>query len=219
MRHARKLHQLHRSIPVVVAGAAALALGAGMAPATAQGAAQETARATALTTAQETTLQGVGVAAKPKFQMPFKCGIKWQLNTYGAKHNPALDIVAKGNPGSSGRPVYSSYKGTVAATYKDRGSGNTIQINHGNGWFTAYYHLKDKPNKYVKKGQKVRASTKIGRIGASGAAGGWAHLHYEQRYKASGNFTYEKHRKPVHFNGKLYTGKNKVWKSVTSRNC
>jgi murein DD-endopeptidase MepM/ murein hydrolase activator NlpD len=207
----RRTGKLHRPIPAVVAGAAALALGAGVAPATAQGAAR--------TTAQESTSKEVEVAAKPKFQMPFACGTKWQLNTYGSKHNPAVDIVAKGNPGSSGKPVYSSAKGTVTATYQDSGSGNTIQINHGNGWFTAYYHLKDKPNTYVKKGQKVGAATKIGRIGTSGSAGGWAHLHYEQRYKASGNFTYEKHRKPVHFNGKLYTGINKEWKSVTSRNC
>jgi serine/threonine protein kinase len=29
----------------------------------------------------------------------------------------------------------------------------------------------------------------------------------------------EKHRKPVHFNGKSYTGKGKTWKDVVSKNC
>ncbi len=198
----RQTRKFHHAVPVIVAGAAALALGAGSTP------------ATALPTAQD-----AHIAAKPKFQMPFACGTKWQLNTYDSGHDPALDIVAKGNPGSSGKGVYASFKGTVAATYHDKSSGNTIQINHGNGWFTAYYHLKDKHNAYVKKGQKVKASTRIGRIGASGNGAGWAHLHYEQRYKASGNFTDERHRKAVHFNGTRYTGVGKEWKSVTSRNC
>ncbi|UQT56799.1 M23 family metallopeptidase [Streptomyces durmitorensis] len=158
----------------------------------------------------------VSAAAKPAFQMPFPCGTKWQLNTWG--HSPALDMVVKGNTGSDGKPVLASAKGTVSATYKDTGSGNTIQVSHGGGWFTAYYHLKDAPTKYVQKGDKVKASTKIGRIGTSGNSG-WAHLHYEQRYLASGNFTDERHRKAVHFNGVRYTGSNKEWPSVTSRNC
>ncbi|QNP67159.1 peptidoglycan DD-metalloendopeptidase family protein [Streptomyces genisteinicus] len=153
---------------------------------------------------------------KPVFQLPFACGTAWQLNTWG--HDPALDIVAEGNPGSEGLPVRASAAGTVAAVYWDDGSGNTIQINHGNGWFTAYYHLRERADAYVKAGQKVTGSTRIGSIGASGAGGGWAHLHYEQRYLASGNFTYESHRRPVHFDGVEYSGRNAQWPSVTSRN-
>ncbi|UUU31399.1 M23 family metallopeptidase [Streptomyces sp. CA-210063] len=156
-------------------------------------------------------------AAKPKFQMPLKCNTKWQLNTWG--HNPAIDIVVNGNPGSDGRPVYTGYKGTVVKAYYDKGAGNMIIINHGGGWYTAYYHLQDKPTKYVKVGQKVGAKTQIGRIGSTGSNGGsWAHLHYEQRYKKSG-IPGQKDRKPVHFNGKSYTGNNKQWKGVVSKNC
>lgn len=128
-------------------------------------------------------------------------------------------MVVKGNTGSSGKGVLSSAKGTVAATYSDKGSGNTIQINHGHGWFTAYYHLKDKHNHYVKKGQKVSAGTKVGRIGASGSGADWEHLHYEQRYRATGNWTDEGDRKPAYFNKVAYSGANKEWKSVTSHNC
>src|SRR5690348_8206329 len=79
--------------------------------------------------------------AKPAFQMPFPCGTTWEMHTWA--HNPALDITVEGNTGSDGLPVQASAAGTVSATYWDNGSGNTIQISHGNGWFTAYYHLKD----------------------------------------------------------------------------
>lgn len=157
--------------------------------------------------------------AKPAFQMPFPCQTQWRLDTYDAGHDPALDIVVKGNTGSDGLPVQASAEGTVSATYVDEGSGNTIQIKHAGGWFTAYYHLKDAPDTYVKKGDKVLASTRIGRIGASGDGADWAHLHYEQRYLASGDFTDERHRKPVHFNGVEYTGVGNTWPSVTSANC
>lgn len=155
-------------------------------------------------------------AAKPPFQLPFPCGTTWEMHTWA--HNPALDIVVEGNAGSDGLPVLASAAGTVSSTYWNNGSGNTIQISHGNGWFTAYYHLKDDPATYVKKGDAVQSSTKIGRIGTSGNSG-WAHLHYEQRYLATGDFTDESHRVPVHFDGVEYTGAAKDWLSVTSRNC
>ncbi|MCY0925341.1 peptidoglycan DD-metalloendopeptidase family protein [Streptomyces sp. H27-H1] len=156
-------------------------------------------------------------AAKPSFQLPFPCGTTWEMHTWA--HNPALDMVVEGNTGSDGLPVQASAAGTVSATYWNNGSGNTIQISHGNGWFTAYYHLKDDPAAYVKKGDPVLPSTRIGRIGTSGASG-WAHLHYEQRYLATGgDFTDESNRVPVHFDGVEYAGPSKDWTGVTSRNC
>ncbi|MFF9039923.1 M23 family metallopeptidase [Streptomyces sp. NPDC014892] len=159
----------------------------------------------------------VAAAAKPKFQMPFQCNTHWRIDTWG--HNPAIDMVVKGNTGSSGKPVYPGYKGKVVKAYKDSGAGNMIIINHGGGWYTAYYHLKDSATKYVKVGQTVGAKKQIGRVGATGKnSGNHAHLHYEQRYRTNGIPT-EKHRKPVHFNGKSYTGSGKTWKDVTSKNC
>ncbi|MFP3988412.1 peptidoglycan DD-metalloendopeptidase family protein [Streptomyces sp. E11-3] len=159
-------------------------------------------------------------AGKPAFQMPFACGTEWEVSAYDAGHNPALDIVVKDNAGSDGLPVQSSATGTVVATYEDSGSGNTIQIKHAGGWFTAYYHLKDAPDAYVKKGDQVTPSTQIGRIGTSGSNSEWSHLHYEQRYlPGGGDFTYEKHRQPVHFDGVLHTGVDYNGIPVTSNNC
>ncbi|MFE7587513.1 peptidoglycan DD-metalloendopeptidase family protein [Streptomyces gardneri] len=160
----------------------------------------------------------VAPAAKPAFQMPFPCGTQWQLNSYDSDHDPALDIVAKGNPGSDGKPVLASAPGTVTAVYWDAGAGNVVQIKHGGGWFSVYYHLQSPVAATV--GQQVVATTRIGSIGKTGAnSGDWAHLHYEQRYLASGDFTDESHRRPVHFDGVLYTGVGKEWPSATSANC
>ncbi|MER7375397.1 M23 family metallopeptidase [Streptomyces lanatus] len=159
----------------------------------------------------------VAAAAKPRFQMPFKCDTHWRIDTWG--HSPAVDMVVKNNPGSSGRSVYPGYKGKVAQTFWDRGAGNVIVIGHGGGWYTAYYHLKEKHDKYVQKGDRVTAKTLIGHIGATGSnSGDWAHLHYEQRYKANG-VPGQSDRKPVHFNGKKYTGSGQTWKDVKSKNC
>ncbi len=106
--------------------------------------------------------------------MPFKCNTHWRIDTWG--HNPAIDMVVKGN-------------------------------------------TKDSATKYVKVGQTWGAKKQIGRVGATGKnSGNHAHLHYEQRYRTNGIPT-EKHRKPVHFNGKSYTGKSKTWKDVVSKNC
>jgi murein DD-endopeptidase MepM/ murein hydrolase activator NlpD len=165
------------------------------------------------------TATAAAVAAKPRFQMPFACDTHWRLDTYDSGHNPALDIVVKDNTGSSGKNVLVGYPGKVARTFWDRGAGNVIVIDHGSGWYTAYYHLRDKHDRYVQKGDSVTAGTRIGHIGATGAnSGGWAHLHYEQRYKANGIPT-EADREPVHFNGTEYTGAGRMWKDVTSKNC
>lgn len=171
-----------------------------------------------LGTAASTARAAAPPPGKPNFQLPFACGTTWQLDTWG--HDPAIDIVAEGNPGSDGRPVYASAPGTVSATYWDPGSGNTIQISHGNGWFTAYYHLQEAPDAFVSTGRQVTGATRIGSVGKTGAkSGNWAHLHYEQRYRASGDFTYEPDRVPVHFDGVEYSGAEAEWPSVTSNNC
>lgn len=213
LRYMRRPERLARRLrPALLACAAVLALGAGtVTPAAAT--ADEPAGSTARGSARGST---AAVAERPAFQMPFPCATTWQLNTWG--HNPALDMVVEGNTGSDAKPVQSSAAGTVSATYSHPGSGNTIQINHGNGWFTAYYHLKDAPDAYVHKGDAVTTSTQIGRIGTTGNST-WSHLHYEQRYLADGDFTDESHRVAVRFDGVEYTGAAREWLSVRSNNC
>ena len=78
-----------------------------------------------------------------------------------------------------GTPVAAPGAGVVvhaAAGY--RGSeawGNTIAIDHGNGWQTVYAHLEGFD---VAEGDQVAAGEQIGRVGATGRATG-PHVHVE----------------------------------------
>jgi hypothetical protein len=166
------------------------------------------------------SVSSVAQAARPKFQLPFQCGTAWQLNTWG--HNPALDMVVKGNTGSRGKVVRASYAGVVRVAEWSAGAGNVIQIDHGNGWWTAYYHLLDSPTTYVKKGQRVNMWTQIGRVGKTGSnGGGWEHLHFEQRYTSNldATRTSESHRVAAYFNTRRFTGAQTEWPAVVSHNC
>ena len=53
-------------------------------------------------------------------------------------------------------------------------TGNTVLVDHGQGVFTAYFHL---DTALVRKGDLLRAGSTIGRVGATGLATA-PHLHY-----------------------------------------
>jgi murein DD-endopeptidase MepM/ murein hydrolase activator NlpD len=64
----------------------------------------------------------------------------------------------------------------VFAGWKNNCGGYQVWVSHGNGLYTAYYHLS---RESVYKGKYVtRQSTRIGRVGESGCATG-PHLHVE----------------------------------------
>ena len=72
-------------------------------------------------------------------------------------------------------PVYATGNGVVEEVSSGKKLGKYILIRHGYGFQTKYAHLKEA---FVRKGQKVKAGQRIGRVGKSG----WAtaeHLHYE----------------------------------------
>lgn len=90
---------------------------------------------------------------------------------YSSFHK-AYDIASwKGTPIKpfrSGRVAYVGYKAACG--------GLQIYVYHGNGIYSAYFHLSAE---YVYRGEWVTAqSTTIGRVGASGCASG-PHLHFE----------------------------------------
>ncbi len=86
-------------------------------------------------------------------------------------NHPAIDI-----DGEEGDPVYASDSGVVVyAGWNNWGYGNTIVINHGNGWQTLYAHLS---SLYVGCGQSVIQGGNIGTIGSTGNSTG-SHLHFE----------------------------------------
>jgi hypothetical protein len=62
---------------------------------------------------------------------------------------------------------------------KDRMAGNSVIIDHGDGWVTQYGHMK-KGSVAVTPGQQVAAGDLIGQVGLSGNTE-FPHLHFEVR--------------------------------------
>src|SRR5205814_1010195 len=61
-----------------------------------------------------------------------------------------------------------------------REAGNSVVIEHGNGWETQYAHLR-RHSVAVRAGQVVRRGQRLGLVGLSGATE-FPHLHFEVRH-------------------------------------
>jgi murein DD-endopeptidase MepM/ murein hydrolase activator NlpD len=88
------------------------------------------------------------------------------------KMHRGIDIGAP-----TGTAVYASKGGQVIFAGVQRGYGNIIIIDHGNGMTTRYAHLSAFA---VRKGAKVTQMQNIGRVGNTGVGTG-PHLHFEIR--------------------------------------
>jgi len=94
------------------------------------------------------------------------------ISQYFHKGHRADDIAAE-----AGTPVAPIKSGRVVfAGWKRNCGGYQVWVSHGNGLYSAYYHLRSES---VFRGQNVKASeTRLGRVGHSGCADG-THLHLE----------------------------------------
>ena len=102
----------------------------------------------------------------------------------GNKHNPVYKLVMRHDGldliASQGTPVYAAAGGKVSMIIRShRGKGNTVEINHGNGFTTRYCLLGEIS---VSDGQKIRRGQKIGTVGISTSVSA-PHLHFEVRRK------------------------------------
>lgn len=87
--------------------------------------------------------------------------------------HPGIDIADR-----LGTPVLAADAGYVVSVgWDDTGYGETIVIDHGNGFQTLYAHLQ---NFYVGVGDNVTKGQQIGEMGSSGNATG-PHVHFEIR--------------------------------------
>ena len=98
-----------------------------------------------------------------------------QVTQYFSYYHNGIDI---GNRGSSA-PVVAAGAGVVTfAGWWSGGGGNSVWIDHGNGYVTMYAHL-SRIN--VRVGQNVSQGTQIGVTGETGRAFG-IHLHFMVEY-------------------------------------
>jgi murein DD-endopeptidase MepM/ murein hydrolase activator NlpD len=72
-------------------------------------------------------------------------------------------------------PIFSTAPGVVSFTGVRTGYGNTVEIDHGQGFKTRYAHLEGIS---VTPGQRVGVGQRIGAMGSTGRSTG-THLHYE----------------------------------------
>lgn len=117
----------------------------------------------------------------PPLSMPLK-GVSYVQTgaSTGLRHNPVykveiqhdgLDLVVP-----QGAPVYASADGIVTrVTSSRKGLGNTVTIDHRNGYFTRYCLLGEVN---AVQGRSVKRGQKIGSVGISTQVAA-PHLHYE----------------------------------------
>ena len=124
----------------------------------------------------------------------------WRTLFGQSNYHEGIDITV---PGSSGTPIYAANNGVVVSTadgypanyhncYGKGMTGNHVYINHNNGYYTTYLHMR--PGILVQEGQTVVRGQLIGYMGNSGCSFG-EHLHfglttvkpYTQGYASGGN--------------------------------
>lgn len=90
------------------------------------------------------------------------------------KYSEENDHLGTDFSAQSGNPVFASGSGIVEFAGNKDELGNTIIIDHQNGYISSYSHLKDIK---TKKGRSVGKGDIIGTVGMTGNASG-PHLHY-----------------------------------------
>jgi murein DD-endopeptidase MepM/ murein hydrolase activator NlpD len=102
-------------------------------------------------------------------------GLGGRRNPFGGRgfeYHEGQDIDA-----AYGTPVQVAASGRVMIAGRQRGYGNVVYVDHGNGLSTRYGHLSEID---VTVGQTVTRGQTIGMVGSTGRSTG-PHLHYEVR--------------------------------------
>ena len=108
----------------------------------------------------------------------------WVTSKYGYRSDPfnkkksghkGVDLASR-----TGNKIQVQAKGKVIKTeHSNRGYGNYVVVDHGNGFQTKYAHMH---KIYVKKGDYLKKYDTLGEVGSTGRSTG-PHLHYEVLYQ------------------------------------
>lgn len=156
------------------------------------------------------------------FELPFTCADAWRLDTWG--HAPAIDMVREPDQfGTEGAPLLAPAAGVVNMSFFHDNAGNTVQIDHGEGYFTTYLHMESRA---VEVGAVLVQGDVIGAVGRTGpTSNDHPHLHFELGIdgdgdgEASWGFEGAERVNPW-FGGVEYGQENAVtWRDVVSMNC
>ena len=125
------------------------------------------------------------IASSDGWQYPFKNGyvktsdFGWRRLRGEDDYHKGVDLV-----GSGSKHIYPVNNGTIVYTKQsNKGYGNHILVNHGNGVWSLYAHLS---KIYVTAGQSVNKNTILGVEGSTGNSTG-SHLHLEIRKSSTGS--------------------------------
>jgi murein DD-endopeptidase MepM/ murein hydrolase activator NlpD len=123
----------------------------------------------ALTSFRDVPVEGVSLQAPIKGAQSSSFGYRRFFNDQPRSPHKGMDIS-----GAEGEPIVAARGGLVAATGNFFFNGNTVLIDHGQGFVTMYCHMSEIT---VEKGQEVTGGKVIGAVGSTGRVTG-PHLHF-----------------------------------------
>jgi len=122
-----------------------------------------------LTSFTQTPVDGLSLEAPIPGKQSDSFGYRRFFNDQPRSPHKGMDIS-----GGSGQAIVAPRAGTVAATGNYFFNGNTVLVDHGQGFITMYCHLSEIG---VDEGQRVVTGDLLGAVGSTGRVTG-PHLHF-----------------------------------------